>query len=90
MRWDTTTYLGTLGDRSGVNVAKVEVSWCWDDSSDIHVGYYLVHATGDEPECQGEDGTIYTVFEDRVHEAMQRRQERLGFDGYEIEDISSH
>ena len=82
------TYFGTLGDRSGVNVAKVEVSWCYEDGT-VETGYFIVHATGSEPEAQGEDGTIYTVFENHVHEAMQRRQERLGFDSYEIEDTSS-
>ena len=95
MRNDT-AYLGTLGDRSGVNVARVEVSWYFDDpglghetTTEIGTGYYLVHATGDEPECQGEYGTIYAVFEDLVHDAMQRRQERLGFASYEIDDTSS-
>lgn len=91
----TMSYLGTLGDRRGVNVARVEVGWHFDTGSgfldDItyETGYYLVHATGDEPECQGEDGTIYNVFEGLVHAAMQERQKRLGFDSYEIDDISS-
>ena len=88
--------LGTLGDRAGINVARVEVFWQYDDPglghetvTEIETGYYLVHATGDEPEAQGEDGTIYNVFEDLVHAAMQDRQKRLGFASYEIEDISA-
>ena len=97
MRTDS-AYLGTLGDRAGVNVAKVEVIWFFDDaglgpdseSSSSHTGHYIVHATGNEPEAQGEDGTIYTVFEDLVHAAMNDRQRRLGFHDYDIEDISSH
>lgn len=92
------TFLGTLGNREGVNVAKVEVSWYFEDPGlgfettvEEHFGYFLVHATGDE-ECVVEDpeyGTIYTVFENLTHEAMQRRQERQGFAGYEIDDISA-
>jgi hypothetical protein len=96
MRYNDDTYLGTLGNRNGVNVAKVEVLWYWDDAglghvttTETHTGFYIVHATGDEPEAQGEYGTIYNVFEDLVHAAMQARQERLGFTGYEIDDISS-
>lgn len=92
----TATYLGTLGDRSGVNVARVEVSWGWDvdnengtSSQEIETGYYHVHATGDEPESQPPDGTIYNVFEDLVHGAMEARRNRLGFHWWEIEDTSS-
>jgi len=84
--------LGTLGDRSGINVAKVEVSWVFeydDFSTEEHAGFYYVHATGNEPECEGEDGTIYAVFENLAHEAMQTRQERLGFADYAIGDISA-
>jgi hypothetical protein len=93
------TFLGTLGDRSGINVARVEVTWFYDNFSvagpigfagvEEHSGHYCVHATGEEPEAQGEDGSIYTVFEDLVHAAMLERQKRLGFAGYEIDDISS-
>lgn len=89
-------YLGTLGDRSGVNVAKVEVSWFYDDpglghetKTEVGTGYFVVHATGDEPECEGEYGTIYAVFEKLVGEAMDARQERLGFASWETEDTSS-
>jgi len=82
------TCLGTLGNREGANVAKVQVSWMYE-RNEWHAGYYLVHATGDEPECQGEDGTIYAVFEELTHEAMQRRQERQGFYDYEITDVSA-
>lgn len=98
MRAATRTYLGTLGDRAGVNVARVEVWWAYEDpglgfetTTEIETGYYLVHATGDEPEIaeEGEYGSIYTVFENRVHEAMNARQKRLGFSTWEIEDISS-
>ena len=92
----TDTFLGRLGDRDGINVAKVEVSWYYEwqgehGGAEIEVdhGFYLVHATGDEPECEGEDGTIYAVFEGLVHGAMEKRQERLGFAGYEIDDISA-
>lgn len=90
------TFLGRLGNREGVNVAKVEVTWWFDDpglgfetSTETHHGHYIVHATGDEDECQGEDGTIYAVFEGLVHQAMQERQEKLGFASYDIDDISS-
>jgi hypothetical protein len=89
MRRNTSAYLGTLGNRDGINVARVEVAWSYDGEDAVETGHYHVHATGDEPEAQGEDGTIYNVFEDLVHEAMQRRQERLGFASYEIEDTSS-
>ena len=85
------TLLGTLGDRDGINVAKVEVCWWYERGLDLeeHAGFYFVHATGDEPRAQGEEGTIYNVFEDLVHERMLERQERLGFAGYEINDISA-
>jgi hypothetical protein len=94
----STTYLGTLGDRSGVNVAKVEVVWFYDDpglgpdseSSSSHTGHYIVHATGNEPECQGEYGTIYNVFEELVHEAMEARRVKLGFADWDTEDTSSY
>ena len=89
-------YLGTLGNRQGVNVAKVEVVWFYDDpglgfetKTSTHTGHFIVHATGDEPECQGEYGTIYNVFDHLVHEAMEARRKRLGFHDYEIEDTSS-
>ena len=92
----TGVYLGTLGDRRGVNVAKVEVSWWYDDpglghetTTTIETGHFIVHATGDEPECQGDEGTIYNVFEELVNEAMERRRERLGFASWETEDTSS-
>jgi hypothetical protein len=91
MRSTTTIHLGTLGDRSGINVAKVEVTWYDEDSDTVFCGYYFVHATGDEPEIAeaGEYGSIYTVFENRVHEAMQAKQDAGKFDSYEIEDISA-
>ncbi len=95
-------YLGTLGDLRGINVAKVEVSWFWEEGSqDIEeqlvgttytyeeAGYYLVHATGEEPECEGEEGTIYAVFEKLVHEAMGKKQDKNLIDGWHIDDISS-
>lgn len=86
------TFLGRLGNRDGINVARVEVSWATEyDILDVeeHAGYFLVHATGDEPECEGEEGTIYAVFENRVGEEMFRRQERGDFDGWHINDITS-
>lgn len=94
----TDTFLGRLGNREGVNVAKVEVFWWFDDvgltdatTTETHRGFYIVHAVGDEPEIAeaGEFGTIYTVFEGLVHNAMKARQKSLGFDGYEIDDISA-
>lgn len=92
----TNIFLGTLGDRDGVNVARVEVSWGWDvdhengtDSQNIWTGYFLVHATGEEPECEGEYGSIYAVFEEHVATAMEARQKRLGFHWWETEDTSS-
>jgi hypothetical protein len=90
----TDTFLGRLGNREGINVAKVEVSWYYEGdvgNDRVEHGFYIVHAVGDEPEitAEGEDGTIYAVFEGRVHAAMQERQERLGFAGYEIDDISA-
>ena len=85
------TFLGRLGNREGVNVAKVEVSW-YDESTDTEGdGFYVVHATGDEPEIleAGEDGTIYAVFESLVHGAMQNKVDAGRFDSYSIEDISA-
>jgi len=92
-------FLGTLGDRSGVNVARVDVVWGWDEVSldgpigsvdhEVQTGYYHVHATGEEPESQGEDGTIYAIFEKHVGEAMEARQRRLGFHWWETEDTRS-
>src|SRR5215471_18455211 len=92
------TRLGTLGNPNGINVAKVEVCWWYDDAglglasttTETHAGHFIVAATGNEPECEGEDGTIYAVFESLTHAAMQARQERLGFAGYDITDISSY
>lgn len=92
----TSAFLGTLGDRQGVNVAKVEVSWFKDDpglgfetTTEVGLGYYIVHATGDEIECEGEEGTIYAVFERLVAEAMNPKLEAGRFDSWEFEDISS-
>ena len=85
------TFLGRLGNREGVNVAKVEVSW-WDEDTDAEGhGFYVVHAVGDEPEIveMGEDGTIYAVFEARVHGAMQAKVEAGKFTAWEIDDISA-
>jgi hypothetical protein len=89
-------FLGTLGDKSGVNVARVDVVYGWDvdnengtSSQEIHTGYFHVHATGDEPECEGEDGTIYAVFEKLVDERMTERRSRLGFHWWETEDTRS-
>ena len=85
------TYLGTLGNRKGVNVAKVEVAW-YDEVNDVMGdGFYLVHATGNEPEVTSdpEFGTIYNVFENLVHEAMEAKIEAGKFDSWAIEDISS-
>lgn len=84
-------YLGTLGDRSGVNVARVEVSW-YDEATDhVGVGYYIVHATGNEPEVTDdpEFGTIYNVFENLVGAAMDAKVEAGTFDRWETEDTSS-
>jgi len=91
-------YLGTLGDRTGINVAKVEVSWYWEDATDPdhnwpsgisciaeEAGHYYVHATGEEEDAD----TIYDTFERLVHEAMDARQKKLSFHGWEIDDISS-
>jgi hypothetical protein len=83
------SFLGTLGDRMGVNVARVDVSWGWDDSTEVETGHYHVHATGEEPESVGEDGTIYAIFEKHVQAAMDARQEKLGFDWWETEDTRS-
>ena len=87
------TFLGRLGDPEGINVAKVEVSWHYEDPGlgfetriEEHAGHFLVHATGNEPECEGEDGTIYAVFERLVGEAMARRQQQQGFAGWQIDD----
>jgi len=46
---------------------------------------------GEEPMIaeEGEYGSIYTVFETLVHEAMEARREKLGFASYEIDDISA-
>lgn len=90
----TTICLGTLGDRSGVNVAKVEVWWYVEYSDftrDTNAGFYYVHATGEEPMIAeaGEFGSIYTVFETLVHEAMQAKIDAYRLDGYEISDIYS-
>ena len=93
---DIDTFLGTLGDRSGVNVARVDVVYGWEvdnengtSSQELHTGWFHVHATGDEPECEGEYGTIYAVFEKHVEEAMEARQKRVGFHWWEVEDTSS-
>jgi len=89
-------FLGTLGDRSGVNVARVDVVYGWDvdfnngtSGQEIHTGYFHVHATGEEPESVGEEGTIYNVFERLVGERMDERQRRLGFHWWETEDTRS-
>lgn len=74
--------LGRLGE--GINVARVEVSWySWEEPGQIaeQAGYFLVAATGDEP-----DG-IYARFEELVCEAMDARMEREGWDGWQIDDL---
>ena len=88
----TTICLGTLGNRDGANVAKVEVSWYseYDDGIIEAAGYYVVHATGNEPECEGPYGTIYNVFSERVHEAMTAKQDAGTLDDYRIDDIYSY
>lgn len=85
------TFLGTLGNRAGVNVARVEVSWYDVNTDATGDGYYLVHATGDEPEVTDdpEFGTIYNVFENLVGESMDAKVEAGRFDTWAIEDISS-
>lgn len=82
-------FLGRLGDPAGVNVARVEVSWYWDDpglgfESTTHeqAGYFLVHATGNEPGVE----TIYETFDELVSEEMERRRRKLGFHGWETDD----
>lgn len=83
--------LGRIGDPAGVNVAKVEVSWYTETGLALYeeAGHYFVHATGNEPECRGEEGTIYAVFENLVDEAMEAKVEAGDFDGWAIDDISS-
>lgn len=85
--------LGILGNRiDGVNVARVEVSWYFEDEAfnlDEHAGHFLVHATGQEPDAISGEGTIYAVFERLTHAAMDERQQREGFDGWQIDDISA-
>lgn len=90
--------LGNLGDPKGINVAKVEVSWYSEYASDAlsyqieeNAGHYFVSATGDEPmiEAEGEFGSIYTVFETLVHEAMQKKVDAGVIDGYQIDDVSA-
>lgn len=83
------THLGTLGDTNGVNVARVEVSWLFESpglgfATDVseHAGYFIVHATGDEPGIE----TIYDVFEGLVSEEMERRRTRQGFADWQIDD----
>lgn len=85
----STAYLGRLGNREGVNVAKVEVTWYDESNDETGDGHYVVHATGDEPECEGEYGTIYAVFEKLVGAAMDAKVEAGRFDSWEIEDTSS-
>jgi hypothetical protein len=88
-------FLGRLGNRDGINVAKVEVCWGDDvsigENAPVEHGYYLVHATGDEPEIAeaGEYGSIYTIFENLVSEAMDAKQERGDFDWWETNDTSA-
>lgn len=86
-----THYRGTLGNRDAINVARVEVQW-WDEHDDwsqtYHGGYFFVHASGEEPEAEG-DGGIYAVFSELTHAEMERCKERGKFDGYEILDISA-
>lgn len=84
-------YLGTLGDRSGVNVARVEVSWYDEETDKVDVGYYIVHARGDEPEVTSdpEFGTIYNVFENLVGAEMDAKVEAGKFTSWETEDTSS-
>lgn len=91
-----TRHLGALGDRGGVNVAKVEVQWWKADPGLGHFttscyegGYYTAYASGDEPECEGEYGTIYNVFDKLVTEALDARVEKGEIDGYEILDTYS-
>ena len=83
-----TCFLATLGDRDGVNVAKVEVSWYYSwqgehggEEREEHAGYFLVHATGDE-----DVDSIYETFETLVGAAMEERQARLGFYDWQTDD----
>ena len=87
----TEIFLGRLGNREGINVAKVEVSWYDEETDESGQGFYIVHAVGDEPEVveAGEDGTIYAVFEARVHGAMQDKVENGKFTTWAIDDISA-
>lgn len=82
------TRFGVLGDRTGANVARVEVSVYSEQHDTTEYGHYIVYATGDEAEAQ-EEGTIYAVFEGLVHERMTERMENGWYTSYEIEDISS-
>ena len=88
-----TVNLGRLGNPDGVNVAKVEVQWWKEDPGEGHFtrfcyegGFYVVHATGEEPDAE----TIYDTFSELVHEAMTTRLEAGRIDGYEILDTSSY
>jgi len=85
------TFLGTLGNRAGVNVARVEVSWYDVETDASGDGYYIVYATGDEPEVTSdpEFGTIYNVFENLVGASMDAKVEAGRFDTWAIEDTSS-
>ena len=93
------TFLGRLGNRDGNNIARVEVSWYSEYTTDPvnplngshtewHAGFYTVHATGDETAAR-EEGTIYAVFHDLVHKAMQAKVDDGKIDGYQLDDISS-
>lgn len=89
-----TRYLGRLGDTTGVDVARVEVSWYWDVDNENgtstlqeQAGYWLVHASGSEENEHGDkDETIHDTFERLVHEAMEGKRRVLGFHGWEIDD----
>lgn len=90
----TTHFMGTLGNRDGVNVAKVQVSWYTEDPGLGFVtelcesaGYFLVHATGD-PSITGEPD-IYGEFEELVGEAMEKRVRDGRCDGWQIDDVSA-
>lgn len=81
--------LGTLGDTSGANCAKVEVSWWFDDPGlgyettvTEHAGHFYVYATGDEP-----DDHLYATFDRLTTEAMERRRNKQGFTDWQIDDI---
>lgn len=73
--------LGQIGSTDGVNVARVEVSWYYADGLE-EAGHYIVRARGDEYGAE----TLYDIFDAAVTVAMSARQERLGFEGWQIDD----